>query len=47
MKANRLRVYVDTSVFGGAFDSEFRSATQTFFEQVREGQFLPVISAVV
>jgi len=42
-----LRVYVDTCVFGGAFDSEFASATAAFFEQVRLGRFGIVVSALV
>ena len=42
-----IRVYADTSVFGGAFDGEFRSPTRTFFDQVRRGRFALVISAVV
>ena len=45
MKA--LRVYADTSVFGGIHDDEFRQASVTFFEQVRLGQFVLVTSAVV
>jgi len=42
-----LLVYVDTCVFGGAFDSEFASATAAFFEQVRLGRFGIVVSALV
>lgn len=41
------RVYVDTSVFGGVFDDEFQRASQDFFEQVEEGQFVLITSAVV
>jgi hypothetical protein len=29
-----IRVYADTSVFGGVFDAEFKGACQLFFEQV-------------
>ena len=29
-----IRVYADTSVFGGVFDEEFQVASRTFFEQV-------------
>ena len=47
MKRHSLRIYADTSVFGGAFDAEFRSVTRTFFDQVRDGHFILVISAVV
>jgi hypothetical protein len=41
------RVYADTSVFGGAFDDEFRGPTSVFLDQVREGRFSLVSSAVV
>lgn len=41
-----LRVYADTSVFGGCFDEEFESASRAFFEQVREGSFVLVISSL-
>ena len=34
-----LRVYVDTSVFGGLHDEEFRSGSERFFKAVREGAF--------
>lgn len=42
-----LRVYLDTCVFGGAFDEEFSSATRAFFAQVRMGRFHLVVSALV
>jgi len=47
MKGQILRVYADTSVFGGAFDEEFRGASRDFFDQVRRGRFELVTSAVV
>lgn len=47
MDAELLRVYADTSVFGGVFDDEFAEASIIFFEQVREGRFQLVTSAVV
>ena len=34
-----IRVYSDTSVFGGVFDDEFKKATTIFFEQVKIGLF--------
>ncbi|HOW18662.1 MAG TPA: type II toxin-antitoxin system VapC family toxin [Phycisphaerae bacterium] len=43
----KLRVYADTSVFGGAFDEEFEEPTARFFEQVRLGRFELVSSGVV
>ena len=42
-----IRVYADTSVFGGVYDDEFKEASLTFFAQVRSGQFVLVTSAVV
>jgi predicted nucleic acid-binding protein len=42
-----LRVYVDTSVFGGVFDAEFARASQRFFDKIHRGVFHPVISALV
>ena len=40
-------VYADTSVFGGVFDEEFRTATRSFFDLVRAGRFSLMISDVV
>lgn len=34
-----LRAYVDTSVFGGVHDDEFRIGSERFFRAVREGAF--------
>ena len=45
MKA--IRVYADTSVFGGVYDDEFQQPSRTFFAQVKSGQFILVTSAVV
>lgn len=42
-----IRVYADTSVFGGAFEPEFRKGSVMFFDQVREGHFRLIISALV
>lgn len=42
-----IRVYADTSVFGGVFDDEFNEESKAFFEQVRSGHFVLVTSAVV
>ena len=41
-----LRVYADTSVFGGCFDDEFKTESVRFFEEVRLGQFVVVVSNV-
>ena len=40
-------VYVDTSVFGGAFDPEFERASRAFFDRVRGGVLEVAVSPVV
>lgn len=42
-----IRVYADTSVYGGVFDPEFAFHSRMFFDQVRQGRFLLVVSPVV
>ena len=42
-----IRVYADTSVFGGVFDDAFAEPSRTFFDQVRQGRFRLVSSALV
>ena len=42
-----MRVYADTSVFGGARDREFREISEPFFDRVRSGEITLVISSVV
>jgi predicted nucleic acid-binding protein len=42
----RLRVYADTSVFGGCFDPEFKLESRKFFDEVRQGRFTLLISNV-
>ena len=42
-----MRIYADTSVFGGIQDDVFASASNMFFEQVREGHFHLVVSGLV
>lgn len=41
------RVYAATSVFGGCFDKEFVAESERFFEEIRRGQFVLVISQFV
>jgi predicted nucleic acid-binding protein len=38
------RVYVDTSVFGGVNDDEFAVPSARFFERVRRGDFVILVS---
>ncbi len=42
-----IRVYADTSVFGGVFDEPFAASSREFVEQARSGRFLLVTSAIV
>ena len=42
-----LRVYVDTSVFGGVHDDEFRAPSERFFAAVRSGAFVVLVSEVL
>jgi len=42
-----IRAYVDTCVFGGAFDEEYAVPTAQFFTEVRLGRVQLVISPVV
>ena len=46
-KSKAIRVYADTSVYGGVFDREFAAASRRFFEEVRRGRFCLLVSAVV
>ncbi len=43
----RLRVYADTSVYGGCFDEEFKKVSRTFFREVSGGRFGLVVSETV
>ncbi|MFZ1983776.1 MAG: hypothetical protein WAU91_05135 [Desulfatitalea sp.] len=40
----RIRVYVDTSVFGGTQDEEFSEESRSFFSQVQAGKFSVILS---
>lgn len=44
---HKLKLYLDTSVFGGVFDEQFSAASTKFFEAAEQGHFQIVISAVV
>ena len=41
------RVYIDTSVIGGCFDSEFRAWSQALMRDFRMGRLIPVLSEVI
>jgi len=40
------RIYIDTSVFGGFFDEEFKEFTIPLFERILKGEFIVLFSAV-
>ncbi len=42
-----IRVYADTSVYGGVFDDEFAKSSRAFFNRVRERRFQLVVSVLV
>lgn len=42
----RIRVYADTSVFGGTADEEFSVASRRFFDRVRRGQCVVLVSQI-
>ncbi len=42
---HRIRAYVDTSVFGGTQDEEFRETSRRFFERVHSGEFIVLLSS--
>lgn len=42
----RLRIYVDTSVIGGCFDSEFQAWSAGLVDDFRAGRYRPVLSEV-
>lgn len=44
--AKKLRIYVDTSVFGGCFDEEFAEESLTLFEEIKAGKFILALSSV-
>ena len=40
------RIYIDTSVFGGYFDEEFREHTIPLFDRIKAGEFIILYSTV-
>ena len=42
-----VRVYADTSVYGGVLDEEYEAPSRQFFDDVRSGRFGLVVSAIV
>jgi len=42
-----MKIYADTSVFGGVFDPEFSEPSEQLFNEVESGRFVLVTSAIV
>ena len=42
-----MKIYADTSVFGGVFDAEFSGASAELFAEIDRGRFQLVVSATV
>lgn len=42
----RQRIYLDTSVFGGLFDEEFREYTEPLFKRIDNNEFFVIFSNV-
>ena len=42
----KIRLYIDTSVFGGYFDKEFEDYTKPLFERIFQGEFILLFSTV-
>ncbi|MCF6268502.1 MAG: type II toxin-antitoxin system VapC family toxin [Melioribacteraceae bacterium] len=42
-----MKIYADTSVFGGMFDKEFLEASKRFFNEIDSERFVLVTSAIV
>ncbi len=40
------RIYIDTSVFGGHFDEEFKEHTVPLFERIKAGEYIILFSTV-
>ncbi len=42
-----MKIYADTSIFGGVFDHEFSEPSKQFFVEVDAGRYMLVTSAIV
>ena len=43
----KLRIYLDTSVFGGYYDDEFQAFTKPLFERINNGEFKIIFSTML
>ena len=41
----KIRIYADTSVFGGCFDDEFSEDSKAFFNDIKSGKFILIVSS--
>jgi predicted nucleic acid-binding protein len=41
------RIYIDTSVVGGYFDDEFSEDTIPFFDRVKSGEIMIIVSDIL
>ncbi len=41
------RIYLDTSVFGGYFDSEFELWTKILFDKIAQGEYKVIYSKLI
>jgi predicted nucleic acid-binding protein len=41
------RIYIDTSVFGGCFDEEFKKPSKALFRAIKDKQAIPLISDIL
>ncbi|MDR0733596.1 MAG: type II toxin-antitoxin system VapC family toxin [Dysgonamonadaceae bacterium] len=44
---NKIKLYLDTSVYGGFYDLEFAEVTKALFEKINKGEFLVFYSEIV
>ena len=42
-----MKIYADTSVFGGVFDEEFSGPSRELFAEIEAGRFQLVVSAII
>jgi predicted nucleic acid-binding protein len=43
----QLRIYIDTSVFGGCFDEDFKKPSKALFRAIKAKQAVPLISDIL
>lgn len=47
VRTRQLRLYLDTSVYGGYFDEEFKEDTRKLFEEISARQHIVIVSEVL